>query len=617
MKEVTRSISEAIDEEEIANNSMNRRKRRVLIQTSLYAEDCVTHLQQALEISGAPEGVPSSTAPKSRYASSSDEDEQDGESDGGIHSDGSSSDEAGEASSLPSASETAHQGEVAIKKSASKPPPRGKAKLESLLKRQTDVRVRKYVDLLTCHNFPLREPDQSDLCLPTSLLDKDDRLADHPSISLRTFQTLVGDLMSGKPVVVFFLRSGRFAGAVFEQGECKHHRTTTRYTVRKGQGKAQSAQDSSRRPKSIGSQLRRAGEEKLREDIAEAAREWNAYVNRACLILLSCPKTMKKSFFDSLEGILTRDDGRIRRVPLDLGRPTFESAVLIHDVLTTVTIRERNVVVDGAVVDDAEPVGDNATKNGEADPTSDNLKVPEEVEEIPLSALHVACKNGDLEVIRDILATNTEDVNMVAGPDLMTPLHYAAAASTIVEPSRAADCVLELLTSGKADPTLMDSRTRPPYFLASHERTRDAFRIARSRLGENYCNWEDGKVGPPLAAEDLQKRKEKEAEKRRKKKARQKEKKSKENVHAEEMEEKKRGEEETQRQENEAKRVRDGLKPKATTASNVCDFCQTSCKGRKRNQMFKRLEYAYCSTDCVQKHKRELMANAALSRFGS
>jgi hypothetical protein len=325
---------------------------------------------------------------------------------------------------------------------------------------------------------------------------------------------------------------------------------------------------------------------------------------------------MKKSFFDSLEGILARDDDRIRRVPLDLGRPTFENAVLIHDVLTTVTLRERDVVLDGGVAEDTETVGDNVVEDVIASLTSDNLKVPEEVEEIPLSALHVACKNGDLEVIRGMLATSTEGVNMVTGPDLMTPLHYATAASTIVEPTQAADCVLELLTSGKADPTLMDSRSRPPYFLASHERTRDAFRIARSRLGENYCNWEDGKVGPPLTREDLQKRKEKEAEKRRKKKARQKEKKANENAQAEEMEEAKKVEEEKLRQAEEAKRVRDGLQPKATTASNVCDFCQTTCKGRKRSQMFKRLEYAYCSTNCVQKHKRELMANAALSRFG-
>jgi hypothetical protein len=32
--------------------------------------------------------------------------------------------------------------------------------------------------------------------------------------------------------------------------------------------------------------------------------------------------------------------------------------------------------------------------------------------------------------------------------------------------------------------------------------------------------------------------------------------------------------------------------------------------------MYQRLEYAYCSTECVQRHKRELLASAALARFG-
>jgi Vms1-associating treble clef domain len=33
--------------------------------------------------------------------------------------------------------------------------------------------------------------------------------------------------------------------------------------------------------------------------------------------------------------------------------------------------------------------------------------------------------------------------------------------------------------------------------------------------------------------------------------------------------------------------------------------------------MFSRLEYVYCTAECVQKHKRELMAAAALARFGN
>jgi Ankyrin repeat len=197
----------------------------------------------------------------------------------------------------------------------------------------------------------------------------------------------------------------------------------------------------------------------------------------------------------------------------------------------------------------------------------------------------------------------------------MTPLHYAADSALTIEPRVAAECVQFLLEVGHADPCILDDRRRVPYFLASHDAVRDAFRIARATLGEEYCLWDEkAKVGPPLTQHALDEKNEKEAEKRRKKRAKQKEKKVKEKAEAKEAEERKLEAEERQRQEEEAKRCRDGLKPKSG-GGGACDFCQVVCVGRKRAQMLKRLEYAYCCSECVQKHKRELMAAAATARL--
>jgi len=44
----------------------------------------------------------------------------------------------------------------------------------------------------------------------------------------------------------------------------------------------------------------------------------------------------------------------------------------------------------------------------------------------------------------------------------------------------------------------------------------------------------------------------------------------------------------------------------------LCDAC-----GKRIHVFFSRLEYVYCSTDCVQTHKRTLMAEAALKRFAA
>ena len=195
----------------------------------------------------------------------------------------------------------------------------------------------------------------------------------------------------------------------------------------------------------------------------------------------------------------------------------------------------------------------------------------------------------------------------------MTPLHYASQA----DDATAADCVFELLVTGQADPCIVDIRHRVPYFLAAGDKVREAFRRARAVGGEESCNWDDAKIPAALTEDELQRRKGMEAEKRRKKRARQKQKKAEEKAIEDARVQQQREAAERQLQEDEARRIRDGLQPKADTATNTCDFCQLSKKGMKRKDMFKRLDYVYCSTECVEKHKRELMASAAMKRFES
>jgi hypothetical protein len=120
-----------------------------------------------------------------------------------------------------------------------------------------------------------------------------------------------------------------------------------------------------------------------------------------------------------------------------------------------------------------------------------------------------------------------------------------------------------------------------------------------------------------LTAQDVEMKKTKELEKKRRQRARQKEKKAAEKAAQLEAAAKLQREEEEKKQEEDAKRVRDGLKPKVTTATNVCDFCQKVAKGKRRSQMFQRLDYAYCSTECVKRHQRELAAAAAIARMGN
>jgi hypothetical protein len=363
----------------------------------------------------------------------------------------------------------------------------------------------------------------------------------------------------------------------------------------------------------MGAQLRRAGEVNLWEDVQETVQLWKSFLDNSPLILVSCPKTMQKGLYEATAKWRTK----MRKIPLDVGRPTFESVVAVHEIMMQATVKQV-IPMEQA---EKEPVNEPVAKDAVHVPQETDNEKPVPIKEfLPLTPLHEFAAEGNVQAIEELLETDAnscaELMDLAAGQDLMTPLHYAAEYSK-EDANASAAMVSLLLLQGKANPCCVDGRNRIAYFLASHDKTREAFRRARAELGEECWAWDaEAKVGPALSTEDMERKQEKAAEKKRRQRARQKEKKTRDKSQAQEMAERVKQEEEARKQEEDAKRIRDGLTPKTSTATNVCDFCQKTCKGKRRSQMFQRLDYVYCSYECVQKHKRELMAQAAMSRLG-
>lgn len=79
------------------------------------------------------------------------------------------------------------------------------------------------------------------------------------------------------------------------------------------------------------------------------------------------------------------------------------------------------------------------------------------------------------------------------------PLHLASSVNSSA-------VVLALLTKAGADPTLVNGEGKPAFDLAGHRATRDAFRVARSELGENAWDWSAAHVPPPLSKAEAEKR---------------------------------------------------------------------------------------------------------------
>ena len=438
--------------------------------------------------------------------------------------------------------------------------------------------------------------------VPTALMASGDGMA-IGEVSQKIWE--LGVACKSKPIVVLLLKSGRFAGGVFMEEKCVIHRCCTRYTVRRGQGKSQSSNDGGKsKAKSMGAQLRRAGEVALQEDVMETLHNWSDHLSNAAIVFLSIPNTMKKPLFDDCKktGLcLSRDDVRIRRVPLDTKRPSFESVCSVYETLTSIKVQKEIENSDKSTTKETKVEA--VTTVPVSSPAVDEEK---EVEFAELTTLHKAALAGKLDLLISESKLDECDIDACAGEKGWTPLHYASSSNG----PEAAECVRYLLIACHANPQIADSHNRPPIFVASANKVKEIFRVARAHLGEEFWEWDKkAKVGPALTEEAISLKKEKEAEKKRRQRARQKEKKRAEKAAAEQEEQRLKEEAEKERSQEEAKRARAGLKPKV--AANACDFCTKTCR---KSKMFSRLSFVYCSTDCVRKHQRELMAEAATRR---
>ncbi|KAK1939204.1 Protein vms-1 [Phytophthora citrophthora] len=390
---------------------------------------------------------------------------------------------------------------------------------------------------------------------------------------------------------IFLLRSGRFAGAVFEKDKALCHKTFQRYTTRRKQGGAQSASDAGGKAKSAGATLRRYNEAALKQDVSALLNEWKDVLKDVELIFLSSGKTDRSTFFPEKNAVLHSDDMRVKRIPFATFRPTFEEVCRVRSDLSSVRFSpletETQSPTDSAKKSRKKKKKQSSDPMPETEVTADTSQADTEEEEEEVPQIIELVKGNHLSGIKALLSSSEEkdiEVNEVDAK-FMTALHHAAANNAI--------SIVEYLLEQGANPSLLDLHNRPPYFLCGLKETRNAF---RRYMGEHPGAWDYATAQIPegLTSEMEQRKKEKEAEKRKRARERKKQQKK-------EAAEQKRVE--AERQEELERKIAAGL---------ACDFC-----GKYAGKSpFTRLEYKYCSTDCVNGHKRKLMSEAALRRLG-
>lgn len=290
-------------------------------------------------------------------------------------------------------------------------------------------------------------------------------------------------------ICILILRSGKFAASIFDSSTGKSiiHKVFRRYTVRAKAGGSQSSHDSKgRKAQSIGSQLRRYGEQALREDIYKLLLSWKDFLNNCSAIFMAIPKTMRGYIFHNdlpqdRDYPLKTIDSRVKFISFQVKKPIFEELCLVYEKCMMITFGVYSANCDSIV--DVEVNEDNMVQ--EQKQTTFPLKIISEIpsaEEEPLNfhldqhmiQMKEACEQGNVDEVKALIPyfTNLSGYDHLSDPvsieTLATLLHIVSERGFVK--------LVSLLLENGASPEIKDIRNRTPYHLCKNKETRDAFR---------------------------------------------------------------------------------------------------------------------------------------------
>lgn len=327
---------------------------------------------------------------------------------------------------------------------------------------------------------------------------------------------------TGKHIFMCMIGGGHFAAMVvaLNPRKTKHgttgplnkeavvlvHKTFHRYTTRRKQGGSQSANDNAKgAAHSAGANLRRYNEQALVEDVRGLLAEWKGLIDTSELLFVRATGlTNRRTLFGPYDGqVLRANDPRIRGFPFMTRRPTQNELMRAFIELTRLKVRQ-------IVPETAAPTAESSKRPKSPKPAAASKpKLSEEEETLLLHTQQIQAliKRSKVPALLSYISTN--DISLKefrffpADHHTPTPLHLAASQNS-------APLVTNLLTRASADPTIPNGDGRTPFELAGDRATRDAFRVARSELGEEAWDWEVAKVPVALSRDEALKRTERE-----------------------------------------------------------------------------------------------------------
>ncbi|KAM7213072.1 hypothetical protein V8F06_011547 [Rhypophila decipiens] len=286
------------------------------------------------------------------------------------------------------------------------------------------------------------------------------------------------------------------------------HKTFHRYTTRRKQGGSQSANDNAKgAAHSAGASLRRYNEQALVEDVRALLKDWKSLIDTSDLLFVRATGvTNRRTLFGPYDGqVMRANDARIRGFPFSTRRATQNELMRSFIELTRLKVREMVEQPTAPVPSEGETKAATAKQ-----PAKPKLTEEEETAILHTSQLQGWIRHSKLPALLSYLKAESIDPNFRFQPPDTQQNHHAPTCLHMAAAKNSAPLVAGLLARAGADPTVKNDEGKTAFEIAGDRATRDAFRVARSELGEKAWDWEAAKVPAPMKREEAEKRTERE-----------------------------------------------------------------------------------------------------------
>lgn len=294
------------------------------------------------------------------------------------------------------------------------------------------------------------------------------------------------------------------------------HKTFHRYTTRRKQGGAQSANDSAKgAAHSAGSSLRRYNEVALTAEVRDLLTEWKPWiVSSELLFIRATGSTNRRTLFGPYDGqVLSQKDERLRGFPFSTRRATQAELMRAFVELTRVKVStiDEAALAAKAAAEEAETARlASQIRQATAPKAAPKPSKADEEALLHTTQLQSLIRRSKAPALISYLTSNSLPPNYSFFPASAPTNHHAPTPLHLSSSLNNPACVSALLLKAHADPTLKSPEGKTPFEIAGDRATRDAFRLARHELGESRWNWDSAAVPSALSPEEHAKRAERE-----------------------------------------------------------------------------------------------------------